>query len=65
MIRMHVREQHGIDRLGIDSGCREVTLKEAGGWQQIVGGSGVDDRGAIPGMDREGVDAGPPRRPKL
>ena len=40
-------------------------LNEAGGRQQIVAGSGVDDRDAALGMDQEGVDAGPPRRPKM
>ena len=46
MIRVHVSQQHGIDRLWIDAGRREAALNEAGGRQQIIAGPGVDDRDA-------------------
>jgi hypothetical protein len=59
---MHVGEQHGIDRLGIDAGRGEVALNHAGGRQQVIAGSGVDDRNPALRMNQEGVDAGAPRR---
>jgi hypothetical protein len=61
---MHVGEQHGIDRLGIDAGRGEVALNDAGGRQQIITGPGVDDRKPALRIDQEGIDAGSPRRPK-
>ena len=64
MIRVHVGQQHRIDRLRIDAGRREVALNEAGGRLQIIARSGVDDRDAALRMDQEGVDAGSPRRPE-
>ena len=64
MIRVHVGQQHRIDRFRIDPGGGEVALNEAGGGLQIVARSGVDDRDASLGMDQEGVDAGSPRRPE-
>ena len=36
----------GIDRLRIDAGRRKVVLNEAGGGQEIIARSGVDDRDA-------------------
>ena len=44
MIRVHVSQQHRIDRLRIDAGRREVSLNEAGGGLEIIAGPGVDDR---------------------
>ena len=56
--------KHRIDRFRIDAGACEIALNVAGGRLQIIARSGVDDRGATPGMDQEGVDAGSPRRPE-
>jgi hypothetical protein len=64
MIRMHVRQQNRVDRLRIDAGGCEVALNHAGGRQEIIAGTGVDDRDAALGMDQESVDIGSPRRPK-
>ncbi len=64
MIRMHVGQQHRIDRLRIDAGQSEVALNEAGRGLQVVARSGVDDRGAPLRMDQEGVDTGSPCRPE-
>jgi hypothetical protein len=46
MIRVHVGQQHRIDRLRVDAGGSEVALNEAGGGLQVVARSSVDDRGA-------------------
>jgi len=46
MIGVHVGQQHGIDRLRIDTGRREVVLNKACGGQKIIARSGVDDRDA-------------------
>ena len=61
---MHMGQQHRIDRLRVDAGGGETALNEAGGRQQIIARSGVDDREAPLGMDQEGVDVGSPRRPE-
>ena len=44
VIRVHVGQQHPLDRRGIDAGGRQVLLQFAGGWQQIVARAGFDQR---------------------
>jgi hypothetical protein len=51
MIRMHMSQQHGIDRLRIDTGGGEVALNEAGGRQQIIARTGIDNRQTAFRMD--------------
>jgi len=46
VVRVHVRQQHRIDRLRVDAGGYKVALNEAGGRQEIIARPGVDDRDA-------------------
>src|SRR5258708_29386187 len=64
MSRVRGGEPGGSVGLRIDPGGRAVELNEAGGGQEIITRSGVDDRGTALRMDQEGVDAGSPRRPE-
>jgi len=37
MIRVHMGQQHRIDRLGVDTGRCEIALNEAGAGLEIIG----------------------------
>jgi hypothetical protein len=64
VIGVHVREEHGVDTRGVDAGGPDVGQDLAGGGQQIVARSGVDQRQTSCGINQECIHGGSARRPE-
>src|SRR6516164_6208838 len=64
MVRVHVSEQHRLDRGGINAGGGDVREHLAVGGPEVIAGAGLDQRQAPGRIEKERVDGRAPCRPK-
>ena len=64
MVRVHVGEQHRLDRRGINAGGGDVREHLAGGGPEVIAGAGLDQRQAPGRIEEERVDGRAPCRPE-
>jgi hypothetical protein len=60
MVRVHVGEQHRLDRCGINAGGGDVREYLARGGPQVIAGAGLDQRQAPGRIEEERVDGRAP-----